>query len=325
MLRQVRRLQQEVVQAECHVERRIAEPRALRIDEHRPVRSDENVLRADVAVHEHAPRRGRASDQREEHVGELRMDARALDEIGLQPDRVEVVVGGEAMSEVRTVGRCGMDSAEHVADVIRYPRIDVASEQLRLPVAKLRPEELHDEALRRIVLSNHARHGAGHNPADRAQVVDLRKHALDRDPPLLRDLEPGQRLLDAIRPRAQIDPEDARRDAASQRQRLHVFMLLCQAQRHKDASHDGRVAGEVDVRHDVILSSMPESGMTNPRLQVAVMGAGAVGCYFGGMLARAGHDVTLIARPQHVEAIIRDGLHMDTRTFDEHVRVKASQ
>src|SRR5262245_30326819 len=64
--------------------------------------------------------------------------------------------------------------------------------------------------------------------------------------------------------------------------------------------------------------------MTNSRLQVAVMGAGAVGCYFGGMLARAGHDVTLIARPQHVEAIVRDGLHMDTRTFDEHVRVQAS-
>jgi 2-dehydropantoate 2-reductase len=74
----------------------------------------------------------------------------------------------------------------------------------------------------------------------------------------------------------------------------------------------------------VILSSMPESGMTTARLQVAVMGAGAVGCYFGGMLARAGHDVTLIGRPQHVEAIMRDGLHMDATTFDEHVRVKAS-
>src|SRR5215510_5957266 len=69
---------------------------------------------------------------------------------------------------------------------------------------------------------------------------------------------------------------------------------------------------------------MPESDMTNSRLQVAVMGAGAVGCYFGGMLARAGHDVTLIGRPLHVEAIVRDGLHMDTATFDEHVRVKAS-
>lgn len=59
-------------------------------------------------------------------------------------------------------------------------------------------------------------------------------------------------------------------------------------------------------------------------LKVAVMGAGAVGCYFGGMLARAGHDVVLIARPQHVEAIQKSGLHMETRAFDEHVRLAAS-
>ena len=57
---------------------------------------------------------------------------------------------------------------------------------------------------------------------------------------------------------------------------------------------------------------------------VAVMGAGAVGCYFGGMLARAGHQVTLIARPQHVDAIARDGLRMQTRTFDERVHLQAS-
>jgi 2-dehydropantoate 2-reductase len=62
----------------------------------------------------------------------------------------------------------------------------------------------------------------------------------------------------------------------------------------------------------------------SPNLKVAVMGAGAVGCYFGGMLARAGHDVVLIARPQHVGAIEKNGLHMDTRTFDEHVRLAAS-
>jgi 2-dehydropantoate 2-reductase len=59
-------------------------------------------------------------------------------------------------------------------------------------------------------------------------------------------------------------------------------------------------------------------------LKVAVMGAGAVGCYFGGMLARAGHSVTLIARPQHVQAIARDGLRMETKTFDESVRLAAS-
>jgi len=54
------------------------------------------------------------------------------------------------------------------------------------------------------------------------------------------------------------------------------------------------------------------------------MGAGAVGCYYGGMLARAGRDVTLIARPQHVEAIRRAGLRLETKSFDEHVRLQAS-
>ncbi len=42
-------------------------------------------------------------------------------------------------------------------------------------------------------------------------------------------------------------------------------------------------------------------------MRIVVMGAGAVGCYFGGMLARAGHEVTLVARPVHVEAIRREG------------------
>ena len=63
--------------------------------------------------------------------------------------------------------------------------------------------------------------------------------------------------------------------------------------------------------------------MTKP-LKVAVMGAGAVGSYYGGMLARAGHKVVFIARPQHVQAIARDGLRMETQTFDEHVSLAAS-
>jgi 2-dehydropantoate 2-reductase len=63
--------------------------------------------------------------------------------------------------------------------------------------------------------------------------------------------------------------------------------------------------------------------MTLP-MNIAVMGAGAVGCYFGGMLARAGHNVTLIARPAHVEQIAHHGLRMETRTFDEQVPLSAT-
>jgi len=59
-------------------------------------------------------------------------------------------------------------------------------------------------------------------------------------------------------------------------------------------------------------------------MKIAVMGAGAVGCYYGGMLARAGHDVTLIGRAQHVQAVRRDGLLLDTQTFKTHVPMNAS-
>ncbi|MGE3161165.1 MAG: ketopantoate reductase family protein, partial [Burkholderiales bacterium] len=58
--------------------------------------------------------------------------------------------------------------------------------------------------------------------------------------------------------------------------------------------------------------------------RVAVLGAGAVGCYYGGMLARAGHAVTLIGRPVHVEAFKSRGLHFEGLKFDEHVPVQAS-
>lgn len=59
-------------------------------------------------------------------------------------------------------------------------------------------------------------------------------------------------------------------------------------------------------------------------MKIAVMGAGAVGCYYGGMLARGGHAVTLIARARHVEAMSRNGLRVETKAFDESFRVKAS-
>jgi len=61
-----------------------------------------------------------------------------------------------------------------------------------------------------------------------------------------------------------------------------------------------------------------------PRLAFAVMGAGSVGCYFGALLARAGHAVTLIGRQAHVQAITAHGLRLQSATLDEHVRLSAS-
>jgi 2-dehydropantoate 2-reductase len=58
--------------------------------------------------------------------------------------------------------------------------------------------------------------------------------------------------------------------------------------------------------------------------RVAVVGAGAVGGYFGGMLARAGAPVVMIGRPAFAEAVRKNGLFLDTVHFKEAVRVAAS-
>ncbi len=57
---------------------------------------------------------------------------------------------------------------------------------------------------------------------------------------------------------------------------------------------------------------------------IAVVGAGAVGCYFGGMFARAGHAVTFIGRADHVAAMRANGLFLDGLKVHEFIPVNAS-
>ncbi len=58
-------------------------------------------------------------------------------------------------------------------------------------------------------------------------------------------------------------------------------------------------------------------------MKIAVMGAGAVGTYYGAMLARAGHEVILIGRAALVDAVHRNGLRLETAGFDGHVPMRA--
>ncbi len=57
---------------------------------------------------------------------------------------------------------------------------------------------------------------------------------------------------------------------------------------------------------------MSDSGSS----RIVVFGAGAVGGYFGGRLAHAGHHVTFIARGAHLDAIRRNGLQISSPTGD---------
>lgn len=69
-------------------------------------------------------------------------------------------------------------------------------------------------------------------------------------------------------------------------------------------------------------STEPPVAANWPR--VAVVGAGAVGCYFGGLLARAGAPVTLIGREERVRAIERDGLLLDGVRVQERIPIAAT-
>jgi len=51
-------------------------------------------------------------------------------------------------------------------------------------------------------------------------------------------------------------------------------------------------------------------------MQIAVIGAGGVGGYFGGRLARAGHDVTFVARGRHLDAVRSAGLRIESGLGD---------
>lgn len=59
-------------------------------------------------------------------------------------------------------------------------------------------------------------------------------------------------------------------------------------------------------------------------MKIAIMGAGAVGGYYGGVLAKYGEEVALICRGAHRDAIVRDGLHVKSHWEEFTVRVKAT-
>jgi 2-dehydropantoate 2-reductase len=52
-------------------------------------------------------------------------------------------------------------------------------------------------------------------------------------------------------------------------------------------------------------------------MKFAILGSGAVGGYFGAKLARAGQDVTLVARGAHLEAIRAKGLEIRSATLGD--------
>jgi 2-dehydropantoate 2-reductase len=59
-------------------------------------------------------------------------------------------------------------------------------------------------------------------------------------------------------------------------------------------------------------------------MRVAVVGAGAVGSYFGGTLARAGNEVVFLARGKNLDALQEQSLRVDSIKGDFEIKVRAA-
>ncbi|MBI4305253.1 MAG: 2-dehydropantoate 2-reductase, partial [Chloroflexi bacterium] len=58
--------------------------------------------------------------------------------------------------------------------------------------------------------------------------------------------------------------------------------------------------------------------------RIGIVGAGAIGSVVGGMLTKAGRDVTLIDQwPDHVEAMKKNGLRLSGTCGEHTIKVKA--
>src|SRR5262249_57874701 len=65
-------------------------------------------------------------------------------------------------------------------------------------------------------------------------------------------------------------------------------------------------------------------GRDSMAMRIGIIGAGAIGSVVGGMLTRAGHDVTLIDQwPAHVETMRKNGLRLSGTCGDHVIPVKA--
>jgi 2-dehydropantoate 2-reductase len=60
-------------------------------------------------------------------------------------------------------------------------------------------------------------------------------------------------------------------------------------------------------------------------MKIAVIGAGAIGSVIGGLLSKAGEDVTLIGRKPHVDAINQNGLILEGESGETVIQVKAAE
>jgi len=156
---------------------------------------DEDVLRADVAVHQTHLGISRAIDEGLKYLLKIAMRDPRRHEVRLEADRMEDGIGRETLGDLGAPGGRRMDRGERGADLRSEGGACVALSQALLPYRQR--QVLHGECACRIVGREDARRGAGRSFARGLEPEPLVTVALDRRFPDLRDTQARERALHA--------------------------------------------------------------------------------------------------------------------------------
>ena len=147
------------------------------------------------------------------------------DQVGLDAQRIETVVGREAAGDVAVAGGRVMDHRQPLADQRRGDRIGMAVAQQRFPYrVQRRIEILHDEETMLRILADKPRHRFREDPPGDPEPRKFMMIAGDRRFPELRDLELRQRALQAQPAARKFDQPDLGRNAALERPAARAFV-----------------------------------------------------------------------------------------------------
>ena len=210
-------LQQQVIEAEREIERGIAPPGALGIEEHRSVRAAQDVLRADIAVHQRTLVGLGGGDEVVKRRREVGMRAGGRDQIGLQADVVEDPVGGEVGRDRGIGGGGGVDAHRACRRPGGESRIGMRRRAVASStVCSCRAAGTAWRARPCFVETEQLRRGTGDGGVGALHPACLVAVALHRRLPVRRHAQLRQCALHADRAGGQVDAPDVRRHAAGQ-------------------------------------------------------------------------------------------------------------
>ena len=180
----------------------------------------------------------------------------------------------------------------------------VGEDEAAKAVAGETPHDLDDQPRRR---RRRERHGAGPGGGQRAGAVGQRGRE-QRD--ASRDAASAGRRVGPA-PRSRSSPRTGAGGGRAARSRPAAAARRCAATASQTPSLGPRELGQADHARQHSSATLPATNRGGLVMRIGIIGAGAIGCVVGGMLTKAGRDVTLIDQwPEHVETMRRQGLRL---------------